>query len=309
MKKSRKYEIANVSATAITCILQAMTKHAEDDIDIYRYLVDSELIPRKFLSGKIKPFLLLKELIKAYNGATSPAERKLLLSWCAGKYTYEYLCQFNRNRNEDVEMTDLIEQSGIVPESDLENSDSESDLDENDNSNSDTETVVQPEDQEEDEIIDVFFDRNLTKEIYYESRKLYFENGEKGLSAPIIVPTFRQRLSPAMLECLFDFWESSVFLQSMAYGTISRKAPSGAKMVMAKVVRHYSARTMVNMGKAYLSEQGFTPPCESTLFDLLQALPAGQQKQIRGVNPYQVRSKKNFCPKYVFNKNIFRMML
>ena len=128
---------------------------------------------------------------------------------------------------------------------------------------------------------------NLTKRIFYEAKKENVESGH-GLLELRERKFFRQKYNPQMMQVLFDFLNSSSLIQPCAYGTISKKDSSGKKFTMPKIVREYERPKLIRMATSYLEELGYDPPCLSQFYQILDRLPSGSPKQIKGVNPYTV---------------------
>ena len=70
VKHRSKMHWLKLLGSAVAAVLHSMTKHQEDDIEIWSSLVESKLV-EKNLKGKLKPNALLQQVIIAYNSTTS----------------------------------------------------------------------------------------------------------------------------------------------------------------------------------------------------------------------------------------------
>ena len=116
----------------------------------------------------------------------------------------------------------------------------------------------------------------LTKSLFYAARKENLDLGH-GLVKPDETKHFKQRLDPQMLKALYEFLNGPNMVQTMAYGTVSKKTDTGQKLTMTKLVRMYDRPQLMAMSNNYLKDLGFTPPSTSIYYVIFDNMPSGNK--------------------------------
>ena len=94
------------------------------------------------------------------------------------------------------------------------------------------------------------------------------------------------KLDDLTVQMVFDFYTSSRAIQKVAFGVVKRKDHKGNLMTMPRVIRLHNKTDLVTLCISYFNDLGVKPPSPSTLYHYLaEAFPAGNSKQMRGINP------------------------
>ena len=118
----------------------------------------------------------------------------------------------------------------------------------------------------------------LTKSFFFAARRENLDLGH-GLVKPDETKTFKQRLDPMMLKTLYDFLNGPNMVQTMAFGTASKKTETGRKLTMTKLVRLYDRPQLIQMSTNYLKDLGFEPPCLSIYYEIFDNMPSGEENE------------------------------
>ena len=92
------------------------------------------------------------------------------------------------------------------------------------------------------------------------------------------------RMDMVKLEHFLDFINRPYFYQDVAYGTRKLKLESGEILTMPNVVGIVTRSTMVSQYMQFCRDENFEPLSRGTLFRILEARGASQQKALQGLD-------------------------
>lgn len=267
-KHRRKRHWLNLLGTTIAAVIHSVNHDSSDDMNIWTEVMQSRFV-EKSMKGKLKPSGLVEKVILSYNATTSRRERLRILSLVSGHYSFSYLSQFNKKKENVTRVTKRKE-----IESDEEDSDGygpskfykditltedqevhfEEKEEEDKGEDFDEDLNVALEDPVE---VKAFWSPQLDEHTYYESKKHFIHNGFAFAPLEATVSR-RKRLEPAMIEVLESFLTSSDIIQDTAYGSRRMTDATGETHTVARICRVMSATELVNLSRAYLIEVTMT---------------------------------------------------
>ena len=74
--------------------------------------------------------------------------------------------------------------------------------------------------------------------------------------------------------------------QGVAHGTIQIKDPKGKKVKIARGIRCQQDAELIRQVQVLLKENNLQVPAKSTLRKLFHLMPAGNAKEIKGLDPF-----------------------
>lgn len=220
LERSRKNEIRHALAKSFYAIVHTISDVPEDDINLYRDFTESEIFPRKYLKGKIKPDKNLKEHIRAYNFAKTIAEKIMILTYLCGTYAYSFLALFNPPRSTIDDSAMDVDQ--FLPDVEDEEQD-ESLLDQ---ANISLEEPIDPDCQ---------FKKRLDKRLFNKAKMYFLSRGAKALTAPQYENKFRERIDKTLVETIVDFFDDPKFIQvrhEQLFLSLSFQLPFSRKLLL-----------------------------------------------------------------------------
>ena len=132
---------------------------------------------------------------------------------------------------------------------------------------------------------------------YYYKKALVHADIHKAGGQPVEVQHHSREhevTSNVTIRMIIDFLTSEEVQQSVAYGTVQMKGPDGLTVRVARNIRRRQNNTIVKQLRVLLKENGLKVPAESTLRAIIGELPAGQAKEIKGLDPKYENHRRAF---------------
>ena len=132
---------------------------------------------------------------------------------------------------------------------------------------------------------------------YYYKKALVHADIHKAGGQPVEVQHHSREhevTSKETIRMIIDFLTSEEVQQNVAYGTVQMKGPDGVTVRVARNIRRRQNNTIVKQLRVLLKENGLKVPAESTLRAIIQELPAGQAKEIKGLDPKYEEHRRAF---------------
>ena len=80
---------------------------------------------------------------------------------------------------------------------------------------------------------------------------------------------------------------SKEFMQNVAFAIIEDRDVDGTELYMPKMIRTTQKSELISLCKNFLQDQNLPVPADGTLYRYLASMPAGTQKIMKGINPFQ----------------------
>ena len=104
----------------------------------------------------------------------------------------------------------------------------------------------------------------------------------------------REKIKSETIRFIVEFLTSEEQQQGVAHGTIQIKDPNGKKVKIARSVRRQQDAELIRQVQVLLKENNLQVPAKSTLRKLFHLMPAGQAKEIKGLDPVYENHRRAF---------------
>ena len=104
----------------------------------------------------------------------------------------------------------------------------------------------------------------------------------------------REKISKETIKFIVDYLTSEEQQQGVAHGTIQIKDPSGKRVKIARSIRRQQNAELIRQVQVLLKENDLQVPAKSTLRKLFHLMPAGNAKEIKGLDPVYENHRRAF---------------
>ena len=268
LKKSRKSNVKTELSRACAAVLEAIFPNNNDDRKIaWEDLKNSSKV-EKMLGGEQILNKMWREIIHAANMCQTRQQRVQLLSNFVLFAKYSEFAKHNVKRKDQ----------GNDPSS----------AEDNEDSSSDDEATESKQPKEKLPC----FNPRITWPLYQDARKHVKRYGRINAPMPRNVVK-REKLSPSLVDQIFDFITSEENTQQVAYGVYTLKDQKGDKKLVAKVQRKQSTPRLIKQIQSMFHSEKH-PPSESTIRRILKLMKAGKSKDVKGIDGTLEEERKAF---------------
>ena len=267
--RATKWNMMSNMAKGIGAMLESIIENKDDRQVAWADLKQSGFVER-YLDGEAILSGTMREIINALNRATSRHQRIQILSNFVTRFRYRDFAKHNvQKRSAKAEETQTSSESSDAA--------------------SDEESSKDTEIQEKMPCINPPLSWRL-----YKAARIHFKRHGL-LNEPVVkAKQKREKISPEVIDAVFDFVTGDEVTQNVAYGTYQIKNVDGNKTLIAKVIRRQHNADLIRLIQSMLRDCNLPVLSESTLSKMLRLMPAAKCKTMQGVDSSLEAERRGF---------------